>query len=298
MASGPSSNPLNQAIRSDPSGTRELFEFFGPGRQRLAGITYLPSDQVLTGVVMCPSIAADFAANYRWEVNQARHLCARGIAVQRFHYRGTGHSDGEPSDTTFATMCEDAVAASEHLQEVAAIEAMVVAGTRVGALVAAGVANRIGARTIVLIEPVVDSTRFFREGSRARLVHAVKDQRQGRVRTTNELLDEVNESGFVDLLGHSVHRALFASMSDLRLVDELPPGPNRLLLVQFGSVDQPRSEYQTLISAATIRDWVCDVVYSPTAEAWWFVQDEDDLGRESLPTITDWIEARARGIVT
>jgi pimeloyl-ACP methyl ester carboxylesterase len=297
MTSGTSGNARNRAERLDHvSGTRELFEFFGPEPARLAGITYLPAPTVSTGVIVCPSIAADFAASYRWEVNQARHLCANGIAVQRFHYRGMGHSDGEPSDMTYATMCEDAVAAVEHLRQVAPIEVLVVAGTRMGALVAARVASRIDTKLLVLIEPVLDSTRFFRDGFRARLVHEVKEQRQSRARPTKEMLEELNELGVVDTLGHSIHRGLFASISDRHLDAELPADPGQMLLVQFGSADRARPEYQTFITTRIDQGWVCDVVFSPAAEAWWFVQDEDDQGRGSLPAVTDWITATSQRI--
>lgn len=52
-------------------------------------------------VVVCPPTLAAFPSNYGREVAAARALAARGYAVQRIHYRGTGNSDGDATEVAF-----------------------------------------------------------------------------------------------------------------------------------------------------------------------------------------------------
>lgn len=284
-----SSRDGTRALRIDSAtGTRETFEFFGDSSDRLAGMSYLPASPTDMGLVLCSSIAADFPANYGREVRLARDLCREGVAVQRFHYRGTGHSDGDPSKTTFATMCEDAIEGIENLRAKSAFEVLVVAGTRVGALIATSVARKVGGKRLALIEPVTDPAKFFREGFRARLVHEVKEQRRNGA-TTKELLEDLLRVGVVDILGYSVHTALYESLSECKLQAELPTDPGRLLIVQFGSTGHVRREYQTLIDDATDQGWTCEFASSPATDSWWLVGDEDHIEGDALLPVADWV---------
>src|SRR4051794_5208246 len=80
--------------------------FFGEGQQRVFGVTYLPKAGAEAGVVICPAVFSEYDTTYGLEVGLARALASRGIAVHRFAYRGSGHSDGEPAEMTFDTMRE------------------------------------------------------------------------------------------------------------------------------------------------------------------------------------------------
>ncbi len=92
------------------------------------------------GVLVCSPLHAEMQRNYRREVLLSRRLASAGAAVERFHYRGTGNSAGEPGRLALDTMIEDGIAAVHHLQQRVGGVPLVVLGTRVGGLVAAAVA--------------------------------------------------------------------------------------------------------------------------------------------------------------
>jgi len=160
------------AVRLDPhSGVSEEAEITGePGRRMFSVMARPASGAPAAGVVICSPILAEAPNNYRREVVLSRRLASRGLAVMRFHYRGAGHSDGETGELTLAGMDDDTHAVADRLAEKAGVERVGFVGTRLGALVAAAGACRIGGGPVVLWEPVVDPARYFGEILRAQLV--------------------------------------------------------------------------------------------------------------------------------
>ncbi len=153
----------------------EEASFFRSGSHRLFGVLHRPTAPAAGGLVVCPSIHAEFIAGYRIEVSLARALASRGIAVQRFHYYGTGHSGGEADETSFATMRADALAAAERLSKHAEVGGPAFLGTRFGALVAASAASEHPESSLLLVEPTLEARRFFRDAWRAVLIRDVKE---------------------------------------------------------------------------------------------------------------------------
>src|SRR3989304_5088377 len=99
----------------------ETAGFFGLPGERLFGGTHLPAGAIHGGLVISSSIGPEQLTSYRNEVVLARRLAAAGVAVQRFHYRGSGHSDGEDVDLTLGTMVGGAAAAAAPAAEVTAV---------------------------------------------------------------------------------------------------------------------------------------------------------------------------------
>ncbi len=98
------------AWRAVATGITEAAEFFGPPGERMLGLAHLPTSAA-SGVLVCSSIQAEFAKNYRREVLLARALARQGRAVGRFHYRGTGNSDGDSLDPILAVVTVGGLAA-------------------------------------------------------------------------------------------------------------------------------------------------------------------------------------------
>jgi len=155
-------------------GIVETLGFFGSGPLRMFGCTHAPQGRALGGVVICSPVLGEFLRNYRNEVMLARDLAVSGFAVQRFHYRGSGHSDGEWCDATFETMRDDAIVAAEWLKAATGVSDIAFVGTRWGALIAASAIPRFPMAPLVVIEPPLDCSRYFREVLRWRLMRELK----------------------------------------------------------------------------------------------------------------------------
>jgi pimeloyl-ACP methyl ester carboxylesterase len=272
--------------------------FFGPGPQRLFGVLHRPTGPALGGLVICPSIYAGFITGYRMEVSLARALASRGVAVQRFHYRGTGHSDGEADETTFPTMREDALAAAERLVERTDVGGLAFLGTRFGGLVAASAASEHSGCPLVLFEPTVEARRFFQEAWRAMLIRDVKEGTARRA-AGQGLAETLEREGRVDVLGYGIYRPLFESAAERTLVGELGDGARRVLLVQLGRASSLRGDLEA--AAATLRGLGCDVDVELVAAdvAGWFMVEIKHGERHPLIEVTSaWFEAEFAAVPT
>jgi pimeloyl-ACP methyl ester carboxylesterase len=276
---------MSLAIRMEAHGGREQAGFFGAGPERLAGTVHLPARQGHAGVVICPSICVDFTRNYRREVELARALASEGVAVLRFHYRGTGNSDGDGPDITFEAMVEDVHTAAAHLRSEAGVDTVALVGTRFGGLVAAA-AGLEG--PLALIEPVTDPVRFFREGFRARMAHDVREREEARL-TTKQLLAELDAEGSVDVLGHSVDRRLFHSAEHHDLAGALGDRPRPVLWLQVSATSP---ELVKTVDALRARGFAVELAASGGQIAWWFLDDADAGSDELLAAVVPWLLQR------
>ena len=183
-------------------------------------------------LVMCPPVLADHSFSYRREVLLALELARRGVAVWRFHYAGTGHSEGSPGTVSFETIVADAAFVVESASSAAALP-VTVSGTRVGAMVAAAVA---GNGPVVLWEPIADGSAYLREGFRARMI-ADGGQLKRKPPSSSELIAELRSAGRIDLLGYSLHEQLHDSIARRKLGDVLSMGSGRVLLIDSRTAD-------------------------------------------------------------
>lgn len=300
MATRPSETQPSEdhrATRVYPeSGIREVAEFFGPEELKMFGCQHLPNGSVLGGLVICSPLHAEFQRNYRREVELARRLASEGLAVQRFHYRGTGNSDGETASATYETMREDTLAAAEWLSRTASVTRLAFLGTRWGALMAASAAARYVGSPLVLWEPTVDSRRYFGELFRFRRLQALKEGKTGSGSGTPE--EEIRRVGWIDVLGYSIDRPLYESAVERTLEDELGEGARPLLLIEISRSGQLRREYATLAARLEHIGFALDTEMMPwDEEAWWFAggrtyQEERSMAGKLAGVTADWI-ARA-----
>lgn len=263
-----SERPVAKRV-DDRNGFSEEATFFASGSQNLFGVLHRPSGPPAGGVVICPSTHAEFVAGYSIDVAVARVLAARGIAVQRFHYRGVGHSDGAPEETTFATMREDALVATERLVAETGVSRVAFLGARFGGLVAASAAADHRGCPLALVEPTLEAARFFRDAWRATLIRDVKagvtDRAPGQ-----GLEDALALGQAVDVLGYPICRSLYESARGRTLVGELDDEGRRVLLVQLGRSTSPRRDVEAGSEALRERGCEVDVELVPEDVTWWF----------------------------
>lgn len=229
---------------------------------------HLPRSQPRGGVVICSPVHAEFAKNYRREVLLARALCAQGVAVQRFHYRGCGNSEGDPLALTLDSMRADAEEATRHLLGRTGEVPLAFVGTRLAAFVAAGLAAAHSDASVVLWEPACHPGRYFREVFRARLVRELKEGLS--IGSQNKPIEELTEQGWLDVLGYPVGAALYESALERDLDQELGTAPRRLLVLEMTRDAEPGGACTALVDGCRARGWLAHGEATGATEAWWF----------------------------
>lgn len=273
------------ATRCDArAGTREEISFLPAGGADLFSVTYAPEQGAASGVVICAPIVIEFMTNYRYEVLLARALARSGIAVQRFHYRGSGHSFGDDAATTLPTMVEDVMTATRHVLARTGVARVTFVGSRWGALVAAIAALEFPGSPLVLWDPVVEPSRYFRELFRSRLVREMKDARFGG-KGLDAVTRELEQLGWVDVLGYKLHRSLRESAQGIDLVSVLARGRGPVLLVQFGG-HRLRPDYAGLDG---IGGRSLDVQLIPEEAAWLWAGHRLKFADALVSQTHDWI---------
>jgi alpha/beta superfamily hydrolase len=276
------------------SGPREIAEFLAHGDERIFAVRHRPSSGAALGIVICPGLQAEFHRNYRREVLISRALAESGVCVQRFHYRGSGHSDGDSADMTFSTMLEDAVRSAEWMMSEEHVGRVLFVGVRLGGLVAAAASKRLGSDPIVLWEPFTRADSYYRDIFRAARVHALADASETDG-THESPVTELRRTGRLDVLGYSVDRALFESLQDRRLDEELGDAARSVLMLLVSPGGKVRPEYGRLLEnleggpiAVTTR------IIRMQAEPWWLVggrsrDEERQLTDELTGVLSEWI---------
>lgn len=216
------------------SAPSEVPFFFPRGPSRLFGLLHGPTaPAVSTGFVLSHPFAEEKLWSHRVFVSLARALAARGHAVLRFDYLGTGDSDGSSGDTSVETHLADLGAAVDALAaRQPKLERIGLIGLRLGASFAVRLAERAAVGTanaklrtapLVLWDPVVDGAAYVQEVLRANL--SAQLATHGKVVETREAMGQrILDGGVVNVDGYEIGRELFGSLGAPELV---PVGPMR-----------------------------------------------------------------------
>lgn len=266
------------------TGVVEEIEYFGQSPQMLGWI-HIPATQAVGGVVICSSTHAELLKAYHQEVRLARELANQGIAVQRFHYRGEGHSGGEPTDLTLPAMMAGALEAQQKLAARTSVDRFAFVGVRLGAFPAAHLAELAGGSPLLLWDPVIDADKFFRDAIRSHAISAIKGD--SKPEGVAAVLDRLTEEGSVELLGYEIMAEFHDSFAGKHLVDHAPAGGSAYL-VPFGSID-----LQPLIDGWSEQGVAVSELDGTAKEAWWLDEQasEDSLQRRSVLVSgsADWL---------
>jgi pimeloyl-ACP methyl ester carboxylesterase len=211
---------VTATVAADRAGAdvREEIELVG-GPERIFGCRHVPASPLGAGVLVCGSGPFDAAVDQGRVARLGRRLAGAGVAAQRFHYRGTGSSDGDPVALSFGRLVEDAARALDLLREHADVDRVGFVGARLGALVAARLARECPRAELVVWEPVIDPRRL--------LEHAVG-------------------CNITDLLDTRLAEELFEGTLVASFMDELGESSRPLLVVQTGPPGSLRPEYEAV----------------------------------------------------
>ena len=276
------------AVQEEGSIRREA-RFLGSPGGKLLALTHLPQAPPRAAVVLCSPILAELTSNTGRERALADRLAARGIAAQRFHYRGEGNSEGEGISLTFPSMCRDTALVADWVSGLAGVGRMSFVGTRLGALVAGEVAARFPGAPLVLWEPVTDPVRYFREVFRSRLI---RDLAAGRTRPSDtDPGEQMHRLGWVDVLGFPIHRALYESCLSQGVEGV---ADREVLVVQVSGSERLRPDYAALVEQLASAGCRVESRVVEGKVAWWFAGGSlGEVDEATLMAVTShWLEER------
>jgi pimeloyl-ACP methyl ester carboxylesterase len=262
---------VTECVRIDRNlGIRERITFIPrSGDIQLFTCMHEPATAPIGGVVLCSSVLADFTSNYQREVQLARRLAEAGFMALRYHPSGMGDSDGDPASVTLGSLQGDAMWATDLLRASAGDIPVGFVGTRWGALAAAAVARSLPgpAAPIVLIEPVTDFRRFFREAWRSQAMSALA--REAQTEKKEKLSDVLAAQGWADVIGNVIHSPLYESASEHDALSQLDDIASAALIVQFQGREL-KAEHRTTISRLSAGGADVDSIIVDVEESWWF----------------------------
>lgn len=269
------------------TGVTERVQFIGGPGERIYSVASLPAGDVIGGVVIAPSLLTDRLRSYRGEVLAARRLAALGFAVQRFDYRGFGHSDGQTGVADVALMSADLSTAIANLEDVVDPGQMTLVGSRYGSLLVANRPPPPAIRRAVLWDPVLSGREYFRAAFRAHMVGRL--QRTG---SEDAPTSQLEETGSASVLGYTVSRQLVESSDGISLVPAIGLiGASVLWIESASELSAARRQ-----AAETLRSAGVDLTIKqiPNGDPGWFVgvrplQDED-----TVAVLVDWLLREAR----
>ena len=208
-------------IRCDPA-------FVTVGDERMFLTIHHPVATPSVAMVICPPIYAEAIRSQRQELVLGWELSAAGVGAIRVHYRGSGHSDGNPATLTFGRLVDDARRAAQIVREELGAQTIGFAGTRLGALVAAAAAHDHPGAPLVLWEPLLDMDGYFTELRRARMIGRLKHGTSGGSGRGD--MEVFAEQGLLDVMGNPVAYSLYESVIQLDPVRLVADGGARCFL--------------------------------------------------------------------
>lgn len=284
----------SRASRVDAkAGVREDIEFIGAGPERIFSTLHTPTDQTKGAVLLCSSILAELLSGYQEEVWLCRLLAEQGFAVRRFHYRGTGHSDGESEDITYEGLVEDARVVADHLRTETGLDRIGVIGTRVGAVVGASIVSGQPGMPLALIQPVLDLEKLFKEMGRARKISLMNEEgRSPEEGPPEDMFAVLERERSVDVLGYTLTEPIYRSLKSHKLTDELGPSARPIQLIEVAKRKTISPEYQRFLDDIAAKGFDTDGKLVPDEIAWWFHDTRRHLIPEIGDAIVPWISER------
>jgi alpha/beta superfamily hydrolase len=268
--------------------------FVGHASEQLfVSITY-PLGPVVGVALVCPPVHADFARDYRVEVILSQTLAANGVVTARFHYRGMGHSQGDPEAMTLGSMTADAQTVLRLVRERFEATRLSLVGVRLGGYVAAAVAAGEPGAPVVLWEPVLTASSYFREAKRALRLANLVPGGDGESSLPSDVTLELEQRGRVDVHGYPVRKTLLDSF-DRSLPAVLGDTPRAIKILQFGRSGRARSDVASAVAAWEEKGFQVDLDVLGGNVSWWSrgVREERDdrmrLAAVCVETTADWI---------
>lgn len=267
--------------------------FFDAPTGSLFGVTHIPSKPTGLGVVVSSPLNNDFLKNNRREVLLSRRLAERGIAVQRYHYAGTGNSDGDAAALTVQSMIEDCEQATDHLVERTGVDRLAFVGSRMGGFPAATAAASRNA-PLALWEPITEGRKYFRELFRTVMIVGMQAS-DGDGASMTDIRAAFERDRTVDVAGFSVGWAMYEDAQQRRLEEQSGEGTAPVFLAQYREKPELKPEYAKLVAAWEQAGREVTVHHVAFEEAWHLfvfgfkAEEEQQHSLNLLDATVDWV---------
>ena len=225
--------------------------FYFPGRAySLFGVLHQPAQATADAWVFCHPFGEEKLWSHRVLVSFARRLAESGHTVLRFDYMGNGDSDGDFSESSLTTACDDVRAAMTELRRQTGANRVNLLGLRLGADIAALVANDTpGVGQLVLWAPIVDGSRYMQELLRINIATQMSTM-GGVQRDRVELVEDLRQGSTVNIDGYEIAPVMYEEVAKLAVPQAPNPFTGPCLIVQVERVPgQPSRELKQLEAA-------------------------------------------------
>ncbi len=221
------------------------------GGQELHGVLDLPAEPTGRALVLCHPFAEEKKCAHRTMVEAARACAAAGWAALRFDMRGCGDSPGSFGRFDLNDWRADIVAALECAARQARADTVGLLGLRLGATLAAEVAEERGdVACLALWEPVVDGGAYIRQNLRRSMIKAMMTRHEGGEETEGAAAQaHALGEGTVDFDGYQVPATLREQIAAKNLLAEPRGYAGPVLVMNLTSRETVTEPLQRLADA-------------------------------------------------
>ncbi|CAH2906530.1 MAG: hypothetical protein CPSOU_0378 [uncultured Paraburkholderia sp.] len=234
------------------------------------------------GVVLCYPFGYDALCTYRGMRRLAERLAARGIAVLRFDYPGTGDSAGDASEPgRWRAWIDSITKAVVLLRQSTGVERVSLCGLRLGGTLAALAAQQLGdVGGLVLLSPVLSGKNYQRElraGYRQWL----------SMPAAMDCTPEPDTDEFVEAYGFRLYREALENLRAVDLRRDAPAPARRVLMLD--SLDATRVD----ALAAHYREQGIEVERRGFDEYSKFMMEslDSEIPRAAFESVENWLAA-------
>lgn len=233
---------------SAPIGSLAESFYFGPNEARLFGWLHRPRTKARAdiGLIICQPFGYEAICSHRGARALAEASAALGIPALRFDYLGSGDSaEIDPEADQIDVWSRDVLIAIEELQKRTGVARICLLGFRLGALLAALVANQSAAVSgLVLIAPVVSGRRYLRDLRTTRLASLLAAGESPESTSPDEA--SIARQHSFEVSGFSLSAATLAALAKLDLMNVEVPQSCDTLVIDGSSLPAARGWVEQL----------------------------------------------------